>query len=829
MNTLLDILYASAEKYPNQEALTMKMGYRIISYTYANILAEAQKTALFLQSQNIKKNDRVIIIAPNSPYYVILFFACILIGAIPVPLNIQSTQDQIDKIIEQTEAKLIFTWAYFKQIIRSNHITYVIELLPELISKFDNTQFYKQNILSSDTAEILYTSGTTGDPKGVVLTHENICSNLEAIAKIIILTPKKDRLVSILPLSHVLEQTIGLLLPLMHGAQIIYAHSPSALRKIMNEYQITKMVAVPEFLNLLMSRIEEQTEKKSKGKFFQYLIKLSIKLNSRRFSRILFYPIRRQLSSTLDTVSCGGAPLDPMLEQKWEALGIFLLQGYGLTETSPVVATNTFEEHRLGSVGKILENLEVKIAKDKEILVKGPSVFHEYYKNPKLTQEVFTQDGFFKTGDLGEFDKDGFLYIRGRKKYVIIGPGGQNVYPEDIEEILNKIPEVIDSAVLGIERQNGIEIHAVLLLKDATKQNPELIIEKANKKLASYQQITAWTVWPEIDFPRSATRKVQKEKVKKFLQEKGVKKISQPGTTTQLIKLISNIANIEPTHISNHTKLRELHLDSLMRIELISRIEEDFEILLNEANVNGETSIEQLQTMINSFEIAKEPPKLKKWPQSIVARLFRPILQYFFYLLLKPWMKLKIRGLENLKDIKKTVIFMPNHLSYVDPLVLAMALPYDIRKKLSYAAAYDVLYAYPKPLVWLAELSFNTFPFPRREQEHIGWGLKNVGAMLDRNHHIVLFPEGLISETGQLRPIKQGAGLLAITMDSDIVPVYIKGTNTIFPYYTFFPRAYSQVIVTFGKPITISKTLNYQDATKIIEQNLKELAAYPFK
>jgi len=518
------ILENCAYKNSGKSALKMRMGFRTKTLSYKEVYDLAKKVSLFLKLNGINKGDKVLVCAPNSPYWICIYWGCLLRGAIIVPLNIQTSQDVIKKIADQTEAKIIFKHLFFRYELSSNLKQFFIEHLADLIQDLNTNDFKVTEILQEDLVQIMYTSGTTGDPKGVMLSHHNLYSNLQTISQIIKVNVN-DRILSILPLSHIYEQTIGFLLPYSKGVEIVYTHSYAVIRQLICENQITKMIAVPEFLQLMIGRIESEIQIKNKTLLRQglqgqailnNLRKISSKINQKFISRILFYPILKSLGK-LNTIASGGAPLDPDLEIKWLIMGIDILQGYGLTETSPIVSSNLPGDIKVGSVGKPIPGVQVKIASDKEILIKGPNVFVGYYKNPEKTAEVFTNDDWFKTGDLGEFDAQGYLYIKGRKKYMIKGPGGQNVYPEDIEIELNKISGVIDSCVLGFERKSGLEIHAVLLLDSSKVLDPQEIITEVNNHLSTYQYITAWTVWHDIDFPRTPTRKIKKEEVRKFL------------------------------------------------------------------------------------------------------------------------------------------------------------------------------------------------------------------------------------------------------------------------------------------------------------------------
>jgi len=476
---------------------------------------------------------------------------------------------------------------------------------------------------------------------------------------------------------------------------------------------------------------------------------------------------------------CGGAPLDSTLELKWETFGIEIMQGYGLTETSPVVSTNSYEHHQIGSVGKVLPNLDVKLDEDKNILVKGPSVFQGYFKNQEKTNEAFTSDGYFKTDDIGEFDNDGFLHLKGRKKYMILGPGGQNVHPEDLEHELNEIQAVLDSCIIGLEKPDGhIEIHAVLLCKDATCKGQN-IIDQANKQLASYQQIASWSLWPEDDFPRSATQKVKKHEVEQKLKELRDKQpTQQPHTSTPLLRILTQLTGTDTSNIKPTTKIvTELSLDSLLRIELIMRIEEELNVAVNEADITTDTTLEELEKMIAQNKPVEPTPPLKRWPRWTIVALLRIMFQWFFFLISKTFCKLNIKGSKHLKNISGPVIFMPNHLSYFDSFVVNKAIPLRLRYKLAYAAAQDMLFKEFKRFALPAEFLFNAFPFPRTEHENIKQGLEYMGQLLDENHSIVLFPEGKVSKDGSLLPLKRGAGLVAVEMGVPVVPIKIEGAR----------------------------------------------------
>lgn len=822
--TLVDLLKRSAQLYGDKPALTMRRGFRTVELSYCQLLVMAQQVSLLLQQQGVEPGNNVVLLAPNSPFFVAVYFGTLMRGCTIVPLNVQSTPEFVNKALAHTQARILFKHQFYKHDLPNGVTGFDIDFLDEIVAPYDASTYKPVPIDEKSTAQIMYTSGTTGEPKGVMLTHANIMSNVVTLAGLIHPESGKDRALSVLPLTHILEQTAGLFLPLYKGIQIVYAHSPAAIAQLMREYRITKMVAVPEFLYLVRSRIVGDLEKRGLLNVFNRVMRVSRAINRPRFSRILFWPVLRSLGGKLDTIASGGAPLDVELAHWWHDLGIYILQAYGLTETSPAVTANTYTVYRLGSVGKVIPGVQIKLAPDGEILVKGPNVFVGYYKNPEKTREAFTDDGWFKTDDAGVLDADGFLYIKGRKKYMILGPGGQNVFPEDIEEQLNRIPGVKDSAVIGLEHEPGVfEIHAVLLLSESI-DNPQTVIDQANAQLASYQHVGGWSIWPEQDFPRSATRKVRKEIVREFLTKHRPPQATQAARVTPLVRLLSQVTGVAEQRIGPDSQLvRDLKLDSLKRIELVARIEQDMRVVIDEANITTTTTVAQLQETIDKKEPVKPERPLAHWPRSPWACVIRLFLQTVFALFAWPFVRVKACGLEHMEKLRGPVIFMPNHLSNWDGAVLARALPWRWRARLSFAAALDVVYQDYWYVAWLSDLIFNTFPFPRREGQNIKLGLTYFGRMLDWGYNVAVFPEGKISLSGQLEELKDGAGLVATQMDVAIIPVKIEGIREIFPYDTFIPRALGRVTVTFGRPLSFSRRQPYHEATQQIEQALRKL------
>lgn len=819
---LTSILKNSSEKYADLPALSMRMGYRTVTLTYRHVNERAHKVAQYFHEQGLVKGDRVLICAHNSPDWICVFWACMLRGYQLVPLAPQSTQSLVDTIAQQTQAKMFVKSASIRIVVNSIS-TIIIEQIEELITQ-KSMNVAAADLDEHDVAEIMFTSGTTGDPKGVMLTHRNIMSNVMALQESFNFSGPQECLLSILPLSHMLEQATDFLLAFSMGAHVVYAHSHGAIIELMNQYHVTKIAAVPEFLKVLAQRIQGQIKERKLDRFFRVMQWCANKIPSMRLRRIIFWPILRKFGGRLDTIASGGSALDPELERFWNTLGISILQGYGLTETSPVITLNSYHKHRLGSVGKPLCNVHVRLGSDGEIEVRGPNVFSGYYKNEAKTKECFTADGWFKTGDMGYFDSDGFLYLKGRRKYMIKGAGAQNIFPEDIEMVLNEFAGVADSCVVGIEKHGGLDIYAVVLASDPTLDLEKTVLQ-ANEKLLPYQHITGWALWPESDFPRSAIQKVKKELVIEWIKNKNHTTIkSQEAIVNPFVKMLSIITGIDPSHILPTTKLvTDLKLDSLMRVELVTRIEELRGVAIDERLITPTTTVVDLETIVATSKPLKKMPKVSRWQRSLVAGLLRKAGHIVSNLILRLFFTIKVEGLENIKDINNPIMYMPNHVSLLDGALVLFALPRKLRARVSFAAAYDVLYGqywYARPFI---ELFFNSFPFPRQETEHVASGLLNVGTMLDDGYSVVLFPEGKLSPDGLLQPLKRGAGLLIVEMGVPIIPIILEGVQKLVPYDCLVPRQRGMITIKIGRPITFSKMTRYDDALAAITKALQEL------
>src|SRR5436305_24205 len=488
MQTINSLFADAVEHYADSPALIEPVeGSGISTLTYRELKGRGQDFAGYLQAQQLEKGNCILIWSPSRSDWLAAYLGALLVGVIVVPLDISSKEDFLARVAGITEAKLLLTTQKQYTGLKNPSLPLVdIDALPQ--ATLDTARLPVVN--SDDLAEIVFTSGTTGQPKGVMLSHGNIASNATAAVTVVNIK-SEDRALSILPLSHMFELTIEVAL-LHSGASIVYARSlaPETLLRLFETQHATCMVLVPQALQLFLNGIEREVRRQKKEKQFEQLLGIAARLPF-GWRRLLFRSVHKRFGGHFRFFVSGGAYLPPKLAERWEHMGFRVLQGYGATECSPVVSATPFNEHIFDSIGKALPGEDVRIADDGEILVRGPNVALGYWKNPEATAAAF-ENGWYHTGDLGYQDARGNLYLKGRKKNLIVLSNGLNVYPEDIENVLLTNPLIKDAVVFGLmEQDSGPVVHAILLMDDPSQA--KAAIQQANKQLASHQQIRSYT------------------------------------------------------------------------------------------------------------------------------------------------------------------------------------------------------------------------------------------------------------------------------------------------------------------------------------------------
>jgi long-chain acyl-CoA synthetase len=514
----------------------------------------------------------------------------------------------------------------------------------------------------------------------------------------------------------------------------------------------------------------------------------------------------------------GAAPLDPELEDFWRRLGFLVIQGYGLTETAPIVTLNHPFHAKSGTVGKPIAGVEVKIAPDGEILVRGDNVTTGYINAPGETAAAFA-DGWFHTGDIGAVDEAGRLQVRGRLKEMIVTADGLNVFPEDVERVLDRITGVGESAVVGTSQGTEERVHAVLVLRNGA--DPEEIIRQANELLERHQRIRAFSVWDRGALPRTAgTRKLKRREVQQWVLTGGT---SRPPSADKG-EIESVLARYAPNrNIAQQTTIEELGLSSLERVELLMVLEQRFGTTIDEAEFTASSSIADLYRMLGRDGSPAGPPHVAtteildfpRWNRGWFARVTRRInLPTWVLPLARVFCWVGAEGLENLRGIEPPVIFAANHQSHLDVPSLFMAMPAKWRYRAAPAMSKEFFHAhfFPRKHSWrewftnslnyyLACLVFNAFPLPQREAG-ARQTIRYAGELTTDGWCVLIFPEGKISETGDVNAFQPGVGMLASRLNVPVVPVRIRGLYDILRKGWNFPTP-GRVRVTFGKPLEL--------------------------
>lgn len=804
MQTLTDLLQ-EFQKRGDKPSVAYRTGVRRLIYNYRRLYDLSLRMNSVLASSGIEKGDRVVIWGPNGPMWVVAFWGCVARGATIVPVDFMSGKARAETIAGMTEAKLVIQSRLKPERITERQ-SVILEELEDILEETEPL-----SVLSStapgETAQIIYTSGTTGSPKGVVLTHRNLVTNLKQVNEHIPVVTDDYVFLSLLPLSHMFEQMGGFLTTLYRGATIVYLRTlkPSAIMEGLGEEDIYAVIAVPRLLQLLKKGIEREMAAKHLTFLFESVRGLTSKLPF-SLRKIIFLPVQRKFGRHFTFFVSGGAALDPDDFNFWSSLGFIVIEGYGLTECSPVLAANTMDSRIPGSVGKALPDVELRID-DNEITAKGENVFPRYYRNENATKEAFTTDGWFKTGDMGNFDADGNLFIKGRSKELIVTGAGINVYPDEIEAIINRIPGVKEACVIGIDRGSGEEVHAVLI-PDGSGRRPEEIINEANSRLDDLHQITGYSVWPEPDFPKTTTMKVRKFQVKEALAKK-----EQPTAsavpTDPLVSIIARVTGSPVGQIHEGSALiTDLGLTSIGRLELVNYLEQEYRLDLEETAIDRKSTVADVRKLVTSREKTETPNRLRFWTNKPFFHYLRVLGDLLVtYPVLRRFMPLKVTGVEILKKVEPPVLFIANHLSYLDYVPIMFALPKKWRYHTATAAWEEFFFPEKASLlkrIWkrftyeYGTILLNLFPLP--QTGGVRRTLRYMGRLADTGHNILLFPEGERSPDGRLLPFKPGLGLMAKELRIPVVPIRLSGIERVMPRGQGWPKR-GRVEVVFGDPI----------------------------
>jgi long-chain acyl-CoA synthetase len=835
--TLADIV-ENYYRRGSEIAYVRKCGYRNTRWSYQGVAESVYQLAQELQARGIDRGDRVFLWGDDCVEWVIAFFGCVLRGAVVVPMDRSASLEFAQNVCRQVEAKLCLS-SLHQPTIDPTLPNLTFEQFAEALKPHARTPLTSPDIAASDPVEIVFTSGTTADPKGVVLSHKNVLANLQPIEKEVGKYLKYERIfhplrfLNLLPLSHVFGQFLGLFIPQILGGTVIFQDTlnPTEIIRTVKRERVSVLVTVPRIMETLRDKIERDLESKGKLDWFKKIFRES---EGRHFLKRwwIFRRIHRQFGWKFWAFISGGASLGAETEKFWGRLGFAVVQGYGLTETTSMISLNHPMKLGKGSIGKVLPGREVKLAPDGEILVRGESIAQSYFQGKEI-KPVCGEEGWFHTGDMGAMDEKGNLYFKGRRKNVIVSPEGMNIYPEDLEKALRLQPEVRDCVVLGLDRDGNAEACAVLLVEKG--QDPDPAVRRANELLAEYQHIRRWLVWPDEDFPRTSTQKPQIKVIQEFVNSKfsGAANANCGG---MLEEMISQITGRKVDKISkNSDLLKDLSLSSIERVELLSAIEDRFQLDVNESRFTSASTIGDLEKMLSRSAPQRTDFVYPRWTQRAPVAFIRLLV---YYLLSWPATRLmawpRVRGRENLDSFHGPLLFVCNHVTEVDIGFVLAALPLRYRHRLATAMLGEMLQAMKNPPANLSSFKramekisyglvvalFNVFPLP--QQTGFRESFAFAGESVDRGYSILVFPEGMRTKDGKLTRFRAGVGLLAKNLNIPIVPIRIDGLYELKIAGKKLSRPGS-VRVTIGSALRFDSEIDPEKIARVLETNMEML------
>jgi long-chain acyl-CoA synthetase len=821
-------------QFAGDPAVVDTRGYRRESLRYAELRSTALAWSHLLASHSVGPGDRVLLWGANSAAWIAAFWAILLRQAVAVPMDAGANREFVRRIVRDVQVKLILRDAAQPTLpdgplsLRFNELEVFADSLPPAGSPLAPGDSSSR----SDIAEILFTSGTTSEPRGVVLTHGNFLANLEPIETGIEEYRRYEkcfhplRFVSLVPLSHVFGQFMSLLVPPLLGATVVFENSPhpnDILRTIRRE-RATALIAVPRMLDALRNTLEQDIDARGWRPWFNSAVAGAAgEPFLRRAWR--FRRFHRQLGWKFWAFISGGAALASQTEEFFKRIGYAVVQGYGMTETASLISLNHPFQAAEGTVGKILPGREFRLAPDGEILVRGENVSSGYFERGAFQSYATENEGWLGTGDLGELDKEGNLRFRGRKKNVIVTPAGLNIYPADLEAALRRQPAIRDAVVIPLESAANIEPLAILLCAKAVlpsgtveqlagaegsdrgnlatippASKPAVVeplalparaaIDAANSSLAEFQRIRRWLLWPEPDFPRTPTGKprlaVLASRAAQLLDAN-----SNAVLPAALSGVFEGSGARDPASFSLPSAEALASMSSLDRIDLLCTLEQRYHVELNETQFANAQSPADLERLIAQPSARRSDYIYPRWTQRAPVRLVRLLVYYALtwpatVLLAHP----HIRGLEQLANFKGPFLFVANHTTRrADIGLILIALPKRFRHRLAAAMGGEHLETFRHPPQewffakrWLWRLNyflvvslFNVFPLP--QLSGFRESFRFAGESVDRGYSILVFPEGIINDrdTPAMIPFQPGIGLLAANLHIPVVPMRIDG------------------------------------------------------
>ena len=852
MQSFPEVFAATVARFGERPAVSVRGPSGVRRFTYRQLDEMAARAAGRLSDAGVSAGERCAILAENSAEWCAIYLGVLRRGAIAVPLDTNYSQAQVTTLLRDSGARCLVASARFAETAAGSGqdtgtpVVAVDALLAPAAAVVAGRNALPVPVITPDQpAVILYTSGTTADPKGVVLTHANLLGERDG-ACAVVPVDEHDVVLGVLPLFHSLAQMANLLLPFSIGAHVVFLETLNTqeLLRALDEEGVSVFACVPQFFYLIHARVMDQVKKSGAATRGMFRVLLSVNHGLRRLGlnagRLFFGPVHRTIGRRMRLLITGGSKFDPVIGQDLRDLGLTILQAYGLTETSGA-ATVTRPGEPIATVGRPLKGVEVRMAPpakgadDGEVLIRGPIVMQGYWNRPDATAEVL-RDGWLHTGDLGRLDDRGCLTITGRSKEIIVLGNGKNIYPEEIEAYYRGSPVIKELCVLGIESADAHaseRLHAVVVpdrdvLRERRVVNTQELVrfelEGISVKVPPHKRVLTFDVSME-PLPRTTTGKLKRREIHRLARELAQRKASAAAApapddeaavephVAMLLDAVRTHVTAVPVHAGSNFEL-DLGLDSMERVELLASLEHRFGVRVSEEVAQSAFTVRDLA---EAFRHARgdggnaglnwgtllsqgdDTPELKAVlrPRPVAAPLLFAVARLVTLAVSRP----RVTGLEHVPP-EGAFIIGPNHQSYIDPFLVGPALPFQAFRRVFSVGAAEY---FQTPLMKWVAAQLNVVPVD--PDANLLPAMQAAAQGLGRGRVLMLFPEGERSIDGTVKTFKKGAAILALHLNVPIVPVAITGAYDIWPrnrplnWWRLLPWSGHRPLIQFGEPI----------------------------
>jgi long-chain acyl-CoA synthetase len=838
--SLFSYLSKSSRTWSDNEAFVIRRRVKKEIIRYGEIPLLLRLVDGFLKKKRISKNAYVLFWGLNCPEYAIALLSCMCFGKVAIPIDWRTSTETIEHIIKKTKPNIAFISKYFQHkflLDQGIQVFFIEDLLSEILHVSASSRPHQSNKNPNRVVEIVFTSGTTGTPKGVVMKQKNILANLKSVESCLPdLTG--SRTVSVLPLSHMLEQIAGLLLPIGYGTTIYYVSRINSFRLLQAfaQYKPTHLIFVPQLIKIFWDKIEDRANITGSLGTLTKLMKIAPYI-PQSVKKMIFSRIHAVFGGSLQFIACGGAPLDALIGKNWQSIGIPIIEGYGATEATAIAVVNSVQNPKLGFVGKPIAGVTIRLDSEGEIYIQSDSLSAGYFNDKEKTKAVFTKKGY-KTGDIGTFDKDGNLRIIGRDVFKIVLQSGEKVYAEDVESTILQDHRVKEACVVAKRTGAGDTVHACIICKKDAHNSLKKIVADINLRLESKQQFTSFEAWPNDDFPRTPTLKIDRKFVSEVVNNRidssvvsGTKSDSA-FSIQSITDVLSKVSGIEATRIQDGDTLAgDLNIDSLTRVEVVALAEEHLGILLDEGKITAKTTVQEMKYMAKTSE-AIEEVFLPTWQFTTLGLFLHYIsIKYF----LAPLHSLVISihyPQKRVPHITPGSILIFNHPGILDGVCVIRAL-LDQKQYAVVTNSGANFWSEHTPFAKPLELFVGGIPLYESGQAFLKV-LQTDSDLLAKGYMLLFAPQGGLQTTPEEKPFKPGIGYIIQQLDCPVHILKIEGYYDIWPvpnkgfshcsFMDFFPHKKGTVDVKVSPAIMSDwQSMTPIQITNLLEEKFRDL------